>query len=111
MEGVRWSVSGPMGIVELALPEWRHIQDFHPEVSESAVRYTIQEPQLIAVSSKFPSDNVYFALGADWDHPNLYCKVVVDLSIDVGRIRTAMYQKDLQGAKIPGGIKYGPKAR
>jgi len=86
---------------------WGHIQREHPEVREQVIRSTVEDPQLIATSSKFTASDVYFSLGMDATYPHLYCKVVVDFTDEPGLVLTAMYQKDLQGANIPGGIRYG----
>lgn len=97
--------------VVLEPARWEHISTFHSIVKQQVVQYTIEQPELIVTSNKRPSDDVYFTLGRDHDHPNLYCKVVVDFGGLPGKIRTAMYQDDLHGAQILGGIKYGPARR
>jgi len=107
VKDVPFSTADPLGrIVVLTQARWNKIASEHPEVKENVVKSTIEEPHLIVSSDKRPTHDVYFRLGTDPDYPHLYSKVVVDFTQKAGSVTTAMYQKNLQGADFPGGIRY-----
>lgn len=95
-------------IVSLTSDTWHnHICVGHPELKPYLVevKKTIEDPILVAKSSSQPdSSQIYF------DRPlkrDLYLKVVVDIDQEnTGDVATALLQKNLQGAEIPGGVLY-----
>ncbi|MDR9755633.1 MAG: hypothetical protein ACN4A7_04575 [Thermacetogeniaceae bacterium] len=65
---------------EVSLPEdaWKHIQEGHPELSSwTSISLTIQEPNVIASSSRKANRDIYYKLGALDTYPPLYVAVVV----------------------------------
>lgn len=85
-----------------------HIVDGH-EVMEgkvSAVKSTIENPEVIYLSSQSPVRNVYFAQASTI--PNLYTKVIVEMNetSKSGEIVSAWPQKTISGGIDPGGVLY-----
>lgn len=96
--------------VVLSKNTWdNHICIRHPEMKPylKEVQETIEQPRIVAKSSISPESQIYFNRPLRRD---LYMKVVVDILADnTGDVATALLQKDLQGAEIPGGIIYVDK--
>jgi hypothetical protein len=75
-----------------------HILVRHTNVSEDAIRRTIERPETVFASARQATDEIYLLRRADPSSYTLYCKVVVDFSNpQMGTVRTAMYTDRIGG--------------
>jgi hypothetical protein len=75
---------------------------------DSNVRTTVEYPQAIYKSKKFPDKELYFKLGVIPHYPNLYLTVVVAHNDNMGTVITAYPQRKISGVN-PGGVIYVSK--
>lgn len=103
-----WNATDPLGRkVKLSAKRMKHVRDGHPEMTgaESAMKSTVEDPNVIYTSNSVPTCDVYFKMGAHSDYPSLYVKVVVQHEVEPGQVLTSHLDDELGGID-PGGMKY-----